>query len=574
MSFVLTPGQDSALKYISDWLSLTIDKSDPITYLCTLCGNAGTGKTTLTKLIVKKARRQGNQVLCCAPTHKAKKVLSNIINTCAVIRIPMATVAGLLGKQRKHGYIGTNNYGKEVSDKLAMYDLIIVDEISMVSTTDYKDIITLAKTYGKKVLMIGDDAQIPNPGQGMVKKVDEDGVTYLQKATNPAFKLGNIQRLTQITRNKSENPLLDIYDSVRSNMGKGYMLADLAKPKLNNIVVSDGQSLGYTITDDVEMFNKIMTMECSLEYFRSGQNKIVTYTNHSVALYNKHVRKALGYKEKLVVGDVLMGYENVGPNNDLIIENGQEYKIAKIITTEQHAIVANGKSYEQLYGYLLHLEQLNTTNMPPVVVFTPELEDDSNYEIIMDLVELANKVNRRGSTKQDFIKYIGLKSQMVFFEPVYHYKGKNFTELEFKQAHPMLSGSTDDYIQEKSASSSRHILPGELTDKLCSMYPDILTKRAHDNKEITGSENLLDMYQVIGKDIDYGYSITSHKSQASTYATVYIDENSFNVLKNSWSVKYNCRISRMLERDQLKYVAISRARFKVHILSNNSNNSK
>uniref|UniRef100_A0A6C0J543 Uncharacterized protein n=1 Tax=viral metagenome TaxID=1070528 RepID=A0A6C0J543_9ZZZZ len=43
--------------------------------MCTLNGNAGTGKTTITKLIVKKARRQGKQVLCCAPTHKAKKVL-------------------------------------------------------------------------------------------------------------------------------------------------------------------------------------------------------------------------------------------------------------------------------------------------------------------------------------------------------------------------------------------------------------------------------------------------------------------------------------------------------------------
>ena len=78
-----------------------------------------------------------------------------------------------------------------------------------------------------------------------------------------------------------------------------------------------------------------------------------------------------------------------------------------------------------------------------------------------------------------------------------------------------------------------------------------------DNKEIGASETLSDMFQVIEKDISYGYAITAHKSQGSTYHTVFIDEPDFNTLKDHWSARHRGIIR--TERDQLKYVALSRA---------------
>jgi exodeoxyribonuclease-5 len=51
---------------------------------------------------------------------------------------------------------------------------------------------------------------------------------------------------------------------------------------------------------------------------------------------------------------------------------------------------------------------------------------------------------------------------------------------------------------------------------------------------------------VIVKDIDYGYAITGHKSQGSTYSHVFVMENDIN---QNWVLK---------ERNQIKYVALTR----------------
>lgn len=55
-----------------------------------------------------------------------------------------------------------------------------------------------------------------------------------------------------------------------------------------------------------------------------------------------------------------------------------------------------------------------------------------------------------------------------------------------------------------------------------------------------------DKNEVIIKDMDYGYAITAHKSQGSTYKNVLILENDINLNQN------------IIERNQIKYVAITR----------------
>jgi exodeoxyribonuclease-5 len=51
---------------------------------------------------------------------------------------------------------------------------------------------------------------------------------------------------------------------------------------------------------------------------------------------------------------------------------------------------------------------------------------------------------------------------------------------------------------------------------------------------------------IIVKDLDYGYAITGHKSQGSTYSHVFVMENDINL---NWVMK---------ERNQIKYVALTR----------------
>uniref|UniRef100_A0A6C0J6P2 Uncharacterized protein n=1 Tax=viral metagenome TaxID=1070528 RepID=A0A6C0J6P2_9ZZZZ len=148
--------------------------------------------------------------------------------------------------------------------------------------------------------------------------MDSYGEKYLQKAANPAFKLKNMQSLIEITRNIAENPLLESYAKVREKLGTGFELNIIANK--SNIVRIDGIELGYDICTDIEYFYK--TILSRLTDFKSGKNKVVTYTNNSVMIYNKHIRTALGYTEKLNIYDILMGYMNLGSNNNLNYEKG------------------------------------------------------------------------------------------------------------------------------------------------------------------------------------------------------------------------------------------------------------
>jgi hypothetical protein len=550
---ILSAGQQQAYDSIRTWLVGEINPTDKSSYLTTLCGSAGTGKTTLTRMIVKAARSTGKQVLCCAPTHKARKVLSAMVNTCSIIKIPVITTASLLGIQKKHSYVGTRNFGKEVSSKINMYDLIVIDEISMVHTNDYETIIDLACQHHKKILFIGDDAQIPNPGQ--TYKMAHAPTKYLTIAINPAFNLPNVHRLSQIIRNSSDNPLLEIYALIRDKIGSGFNISDLIGTlPLRNTV--DGK--GYQIFEKESDF--IGDIVAGLDGFKpAGKdhlNKVVTYTNQSVNNYNRLIRSLLGYKQKIVENEVLMGYENIGD-----IENGQEYIVRSVRETDSFKI----DDFDGLVGHVLDLSEISATGATGATgttIFVPDLDADANVDVIDRLFTLAKKVNSRGSTKMDYVMYKALKSQLIFLEPVYSYRGVNYSETEFKQTHPLLNRATVECISVSDSGSEkvRSIIDQPYVHEIRLLYPDLLTERMMDNKEISDSELLLDIFKVADKDIDYGYAITAHKSQGSTYSNVYFDEANFNLLRDGWSFKYKCPINRNPERDRLKYVAITRAK--------------
>ena len=64
---------------------------------------------------------------------------------------------------------------------------------------------------------------------------------------------------------------------------------------------------------------------------------------------------------------------------------------------------------------------------------------------------------------------------------------------------------------------------------------------------------------VIVKDLDYGYAITCHKSQGSTYSHVFVMENDIN---DNWVLR---------ERNQIKYVALTRPSMTATVLTTKLN---
>jgi ATP-dependent exoDNAse (exonuclease V) alpha subunit len=104
-----------------------------------------------------------------------------------------------------------------------------------------------------------------------------------------------------------------------------------------------------------------------------------------------------------------------------------------------------------------------------------------------------------------------------------------------------------------------------LSDEIEKLYPGIIYDRLKDVNTLGDSEELKDKYQILTKDLDYGYAITAHKSQGSTYKIVFLYERDFDKIADRWNYKRNMMNRGSKERNQLKYVAFTRANCKVYV---------
>jgi hypothetical protein len=522
----LTDDQKAALQEIKAFV-----KGDETIHV--LSGYAGSGKSFLTKRIYYWAQDNNISVAGVAPTHKARKVLESYLNQSSFVKVETMTVAKFLNRMKQHGYIGSKNY-KGSGSRAALFDLWLIDECSMIADRDVDEIIKHITKWKKKVLFIGDKAQIPNPSQ----KYDYNIDGTISKKDSKSFDFPTSQ-LTTIIR-QTNNPLLDIYTELRKDLFKETTIT-----RENKVI----EGKGVLFYEDEDKFLKkmkkmIKKSENILEY------RVLAYTNDSVRSYNKFIREILKYDTKFVIGDLLMGYNNVGwPTT--IIENGQEYIVTKITRTNTHQI----KFYKQSFlcsGLLLELLVVDTDGH--VSVFFPDITD--NKAVLNKLKEVAKDVNKKGSTIKEFKKYSHLKNQMLFMENVYEYKGSVMSETQLKDTEPKLFHSVCYYID--NINGKLKIKNSKSVKKLLELYPTILNERIADNKPLTDSERLIDRYQLIEKDIDYGYACTAHKAQGSTYHTVFIDEYDFGKIGNRWNSRYEAEENGTKEKNQLTYVAYTR----------------
>lgn len=134
-------------------------------------GPAGAGKTTSSRLTVSTAQASGARVYGLAPTAAAASVMSGELG------ISADTIDNfLIGKQ---------------ASKLQAGDMILVDEIGMVSTPALKNIVDAARENGAVVRGIGDYRQLAAIGSGGALRLIERqaGAVYLEdvfRFQNPA----------------------------------------------------------------------------------------------------------------------------------------------------------------------------------------------------------------------------------------------------------------------------------------------------------------------------------------------------------------------------------------------------
>lgn len=186
MAVILNAEQTQAEKRICEWFKTSMRQTFVLT------GYAGTGKTTLLKHAVCEALElvPDKSAAFVTPTGKAATVLiKKGIPACTVHRLIYQSIIEeqemlLNGKKIKVEKLTFKR--RESIDK--SIKLIILDEASMVSDEVLFDILN----FGVKVLLCGDDAQLP-PVEGFN--------TYLKI---PDFSL------TEIVRQQQDNPIIHL----------------------------------------------------------------------------------------------------------------------------------------------------------------------------------------------------------------------------------------------------------------------------------------------------------------------------------------------------------------------------
>ena len=527
---VLSENQQEVFQYII----INLNKEKVIL----LEGSAGTGKTTLTKNICNYYNENKNTLVCAiAPTHKSKKIIKNILNKNTIIPVSALTVASALGKIKEHSYVGTKIYSNSNNKKLSSYSLFIIDEVSMIRDDDLKLIINYVVKANKQLLIIGDSNQIPCPiAKNIVSNIIEKADSYI-------FNDDKISKLTltEIVRQSADSPIIILASFLRNNL-----LTDLSFDKIIESTNFTG-IIKYADIYKVFKDNYIKKMVNSC--------RIIAYTNSSVKTHNLEVRNYLDYDEDFVIGELMTGYSNIG-FPELIIENGEDYYITTIEQTNTYSI----GEFDNLYGKIISLE-IADTNIKIKKIFFININHPNNNFFIHTLIELGEKINNFNSTKLDYRNYMELKNCVIFTEDIYKFENKIFTETSFKEIHSLLFVNINEIIVDNQSKES------VLAKKINTTYPNIIDSRINDKNKVLGdSETFADRYKVIEKDIYYGYSITAHKSQGSTYDTVIVDEPDIQKISNRWNYKYNKLELRVKERNQIRYVSYTRSKQNLFII--------
>lgn len=237
--------------------------------VCFCSGYAGTGKTTIAKIIKEEI---GDNVRFAAYTGKAALVLKK--KGCG----PSTTIHSLIYKAEVDEETGQVSFRLNKQSALADADLLILDECSMVNEDLARDLLS----FKTPILVLGDPGQLPPP----------DGAGYFN-ATEPDF------MLTEIHRQARDNPIIWMATEVRN-----------------------GRKLRYGTYGDSSVIEK-----ASAEQVLAAE-QIVVGRHVTREGMNGRIRKLRGFTDEIpMIGERLMCLRN---DKNLGIFNGGMFDVKKV----------------------------------------------------------------------------------------------------------------------------------------------------------------------------------------------------------------------------------------------------
>ncbi|MEM6360639.1 MAG: AAA family ATPase [Bacteroidota bacterium] len=316
LPFEPTAGQNSAFVAI-DWLI----KDEGESKVLLVKGYAGTGKTTLTSVLVSVLPSFNFKYVLLAPTGRAAKVLSAYSKRMAF------TIHKRIYKQ-----VNTSGGGFyfKLQKNYAQDTIFIVDEASMINDNAgfgnnglLKDLMDYVfHNQSNRLILIGDNAQLPPVGQNISPALN------LVKLQNDFSVEARAVALTEVRRQTAESGILSNATALRNYMGA-------EKPN---------------IRFHTQPFNDIFKMtaermEDGIRYaydnYGISDSIVITRSNKAANLYNQYIRHQIHfYESELEAGEFLMVVKNnylytPDDKSGSFLANGDFVQVLKIFNPEE-----------------------------------------------------------------------------------------------------------------------------------------------------------------------------------------------------------------------------------------------
>lgn len=363
-----------------------------------LRGPGGVGKTTTLNAVIKVLRHNNISVATCALAGKAAENLTQ--------------VTGLRG-QTIHRLLGIGS-PFELKDQGLEYDVVILDELSMVNISLFSELVRTIPT-GAKLIMVGDSAQLDSIGIGVMRDAIASG-------TIPVITLNKIHRQAQ------ESAI--ITHSLAFRAGN---LPDGLSVKANWHMMGKRRDLGYVFEDDEKnlLGDACKIFKYALKQYDVKDIQIVSQTTRNCLMLNKAAQQIANpqkdqdyyvvyegkeYEYTLRVGDKVINTRNnyrtpdadrssaflpifngnTGTIESIDLEKGNkgEESLRMIVDFDGigRVVIDSGTVTNIQLGYAITVHKSQGSTIPCVIVALPFQYVLNTRELLYTAITRASKV--------------------------------------------------------------------------------------------------------------------------------------------------------------------------------------
>lgn len=259
----------------------------------TLSGGAGTGKTSILKEFIGYLDDEEVPYVLAAPTHRAKLVLEALTDAKKTYTLhqllSLSPNIEIFELDYRDLLFKVEEAFDSKNSAIPYKGVVIIDEASMINDDLFDLLLKKCKEFKCKIVFSGDSQQL--------RPVKSDHISKV-------FTLGNKITLTKIYRQKEDNPVSSILETLRhDSLASSDFETEIGTDNSFIVCNTPNQFLFYATPYFKDILSNGNVLEC----------KMLAYTNARVNALNKAIRRSIlgeNDKNEFNKGEILVGTDN------------------------------------------------------------------------------------------------------------------------------------------------------------------------------------------------------------------------------------------------------------------------